>query len=50
VARLPLGKEKKTVVVSFRITKEEADELTAKYGHYNRGVQAIYKASKEVKK
>jgi hypothetical protein len=44
--RLPLGKEKRTIVVSFRVTEEEANELTRLYGHYNKGALAIYKAWK----
>lgn len=44
MARLPLGASKRTVVVSFRVTEEEAEELTQLYGHYNKGALAIYRA------
>lgn len=50
MARLPLGKEKRTVVVSIRVTEDEADELTRLFGHYNKGMLAIYKAWKGSRK
>lgn len=46
MARLPLGKAKRDVVVSIRLTEEEAEELTRIYGHYNKGMLAIYRAWK----
>lgn len=45
--RNPLGRAKRSVVVSVRLTEDEANELAELYGSKEKGLYALYVQWKE---